>query len=133
MPEYESLRWPIEMLKGGWIAASNVVRSFKRLAERRGEVKDHDYGRRRGQINGCAVNERHGEGLLTGGPDAGEEKKLDIFIGPQGRTIPLIEGIEEEDAADVSMAVVKGAGRHIQNDVQAERAAEVFRRFLGGL
>lgn len=120
-------------MKGGWIAASNVVRSLRGWQKGEERSRIMIMAGEEDKINGCAVNERHGEGLLTGGPDAGEEKKLDIFIGPQGRTIPLIEGIEEEDAADVSMAVVKGAGRHIQNDVQAERAAEVFRRFLGGL
>jgi hypothetical protein len=35
--------------------------------------------------------------------------------------------------AGVSMVVVKGAGHHVQNDVRAERAAEVLRMFMGGL
>jgi hypothetical protein len=73
MPEYESLRWPIEMMKKGWINVQSVVRS------------------------------------ITG------------WDGGMG------------GEASVSMVVVKGAGHHVQNDVQAERAAEVLRMFMGGL
>ena len=40
------------------------------------------------------------------------------------------KGVEENCEAGVSMVVVKGAG---QNDIQAERAAEVLRTFMTGM
>ena len=42
------------------------------------------------------------------------------------------KGVEENCEAGVSMVVAKGAGHYVQNDVQAERAAEVLRMFMGG-
>jgi hypothetical protein len=43
------------------------------------------------------------------------------------------KGVEKNCEAGVSMVVVKGAVHHVQNDFQAERAAEVLRVFMGGL
>lgn len=43
------------------------------------------------------------------------------------------KGVEENCEAGVSMVVVKRAGHHVQNDVQAERAAEVLRTFMTGM
>jgi alpha-beta hydrolase superfamily lysophospholipase len=58
---------------------------------------------------------------------------LVFLVGQHNGTTKAIKGIKENREVGERMVVVKGAGHHVQNDAQAERAAEVFRIFVKGL
>jgi hypothetical protein len=134
MPEYESLRWPIEMMGRSWVNGGKVVQSLREWREGEGEgsrvmimAGDEDKLMGVQLMKDMARDYRQEVRTLVKG------KPLDILVGPPGHAIQAIEGIEEESAVGVSMVVIRGAGHHIQNDVQAEQAAEALRRFVDGL
>jgi hypothetical protein len=121
------------MMPSGWINASKVARS----------LRGWDHGEERSRIMVMAGNEDKLMGVQLMEDMARDyrqevyglvgKKKLDVLFALHDGTMEPIKETEEDGDAGVSMVVVKEAGHHIQNDVQAERVAEVFRNFLEGL
>lgn len=65
----------------------------------------------------------------------GLEKKVDSRPSGDGRVgqsglEETQDGIEESSEGGAIIAVVEGAGHHLQNDVKREVGAEAFRRFV---
>jgi pimeloyl-ACP methyl ester carboxylesterase len=133
MPAYESLRWPIEMLKSGWIDASKVVANLKGWGDGDEASKIMIMAGDEDKLMGVQLMEDMARDYRWEVQTLAEKKKLDVVTGQDHGTTEPVKGTEENSEAGVIMVVVKGAGHHIQNDVQAERAVEVFRRFLEGV
>lgn len=133
MPEYESLRWPIEMMKKDWIHDQGVVGSITGWDGGMGGPRIMVMAGSEDKLMGVRLMEDMARDYRRGVQTLVEEKRHDAVAVQSRGTMEPIKGVEENCEAGVSMVVVKGAGHHVQNDVQAERAAEVLRMFMEGL
>lgn len=59
-------------------------------------------------------------------------KKIEHVELPQTESL-ISEKVKQDVKSGVTTVVVKGAGHHVQNDVQADEAAEALKRFLDQL
>lgn len=123
MPEYGSLRWPIETMRSCCANASNVVRNLRGWGDGEESSRivimagDEDMWMGAQKVEDMARDYGQEVRTLVRG------KRLTSSVGcteaPQSRS----KGIDEDSDTGVSMVVVKGAGHHMQHDVQAERVA----------
>ncbi|KAF7512352.1 hypothetical protein GJ744_001920 [Endocarpon pusillum] len=129
MSAYESMTWAIGMMKRftdvpsilaniqGWGTSSSRVMVMAAEADKLMGVK---------LMMDMAGEYREGvEGLSI-------RKKIEHVELPQTES-RISENVKQDVKSGVTTVVVMGAGHHVQNDVQADEAAEALKRFLDQL
>lgn len=129
MPAYESMAWPIGMMERftdvpsilgniqGWGTSPSRVMVMAAEADKLVRVK---------LMMDVAREYREGvEGLSI-------RKKIEHVEPPQTESL-ISENVKQDVKSGVTTVVVKGAGHHVQNDIQADEAAEALKKFLDQL
>lgn len=127
MPNYESLAWPIGMMKR-FTDVRNILRNlqgWRSSLSSRVMVMAGSEDKLMGVQLMRDVAYEYREGI----EQLGGEKFLDPTELPQ-TSLRLNQNVKQDTETAVTMVVVEGAGHHLQNDAQADDAAEAVRKFL---
>jgi len=132
MPEYESSGWPGGMTKRNWIDVSSVLRNIDGLGSGTGASRVMAMAVEDDKLITVEMVQRTARDYREALSKMVKEKRIDAFaeVEVQGEDIM---GVIVERKAGVTVVVVEGGGHHVQNDVQADNAAEALKRFVDGL
>lgn len=130
MPNYESIAWPIGMMK----RFTDVLSILRNIQGWRNSLSS------RVMVMAGSEDKLMGVQLMRdvaceyrkGIEQLGDDKRLDPADFPQS-SFQLSPHVRQDTETAVTMVVVEGAGHHVQNDVQADEAAEALRKFLDQL
>lgn len=130
MPNYESLAWPVGMLKRfadipsilrniqGWETSSSSS-SPRIMVMAGGEDK----------LTSAKLMRDMGSEYRRGIEQLSGQKRIHCVDLLQSSS-QFSENVKQDNETGLTMVVVEGAGHHVQNDVQADEAAEALRAFL---
>jgi hypothetical protein len=126
MPNYESLAWPIGMMKR-FTDVPSILRNIQGWGTSTSRI----------MVMAGTEDKLMGVKLMM---DMADEYGEGIQQLKQGKEIELVDRIQTGSLTSknvkrivvdgVTKVVVEGAGHHIQNDVQADEAAEALKMFL---
>lgn len=129
MPAYESMAWPIGMMK-----------RFTDMRSILENIQGWGTSPSRVMVMAGAEDKLMGTKLMMdvaceyrkGVEELSSRKKIEPVELPE--TKPQIsENVRQEVRFGITTAVVEGVGHHVQNDVHAEEATETLKRFLDEL
>jgi pimeloyl-ACP methyl ester carboxylesterase len=124
MSQCESMGWPVGMMNR-FTNVSNILQNIQGL------------GSSAARIMVMAGTEDKLMGVKLMQDMAGEYRDGIRQLSDQKKIEPTVEtgnsiskNVKQETENGVSMVIVEGAGHHIQNDVQADEAAEALKMFV---
>ncbi len=129
MPAYESMAWPIGMMK-----------RFTDVQSTLGNIQGWGTSSSRVMVMAAAEDKLVGLNLMMdvaceyrkGVEELRSRKRMEHVELPQTES-QISENVKQDVRCGVTMVVIEGAGHHVQNDVQADEAAEALKRFLDQL
>jgi pimeloyl-ACP methyl ester carboxylesterase len=126
MPKYESLAWPIGMMKR-FTDVPSVLQNIQGWGSSASRILI--MAATEDKLMGVRLMEDVAGEYRAGIKRLSSQKKIDAVNELPIRS-QISDNVKQDVEAGVTMVVVQGAGHHVQNDIQADEAAEVLRKFL---